>query len=182
MGDPSGRRQHVLHHTAGTGRHRGRGESQRTTNEANMMYAHPRRSPFATLLCAVSVLLAAPASLAVDLSTSSGAQLFRQFCASCHGRDGEGNGPVAPFFKLLPPDLTLIARRSGGVFPAERVRRIVDGTEIVYPHGAREMPVWGLEFAMTAEGPTQGRAVAEATIARLVEYLRSIQKASPRQP
>jgi mono/diheme cytochrome c family protein len=125
------------------------------------------------LLCALAGMSGA---LAEDLSTSSGAQLFQRFCASCHGRSGEGNGPVAPFFKLAPPDLTLISRRSGGKFPAERTRRIIEGRDSLPPHGPREMPVWGMEFAMTAEHEASARAVADANIARLVEYLRTIQK------
>lgn len=130
-----------------------------------------------TLPAAALALCAAPAVFGAELSTSSGAQLYRQFCASCHGKGGEGDGPVAPFFKLKPPDLTLIAKRSGGVFPAERVRRIVDGREAPAPHGAREMPVWGIEFAMTADDPATSKAAADAAIGKLVEYLRSIQKA-----
>lgn len=125
------------------------------------------------LLLAVTGMSAA---VAEDLSTSSGAQLFQRFCASCHGKTGEGDGPVAPFFKLSPPDLTQISRRSGGSFPAERMRRIIDGREAPPPHGVREMPVWGLEFAMTAAQPAEGRAAAEASITRLVEHLRSIQR------
>lgn len=116
-----------------------------------------------------------PTAHAQDLSAYSGAQLFQRFCASCHGTNGEGDGPVAPFFKLLPPDLTQISRRSGGSFPADRVRRIIDGRENSLPHGTREMPVWGLEFAMILAQPDT-RAVADASIARLVEHLRSIQK------
>ena len=131
------------------------------------------KRPLIVLLLATSIAL--PAVRAQDLSAYSGAQLFHRFCASCHGAGGEGNGPVAPFFKLLPPDLTQISRRSGGSFPAERIRRIVDGRENPPPHGAREMPVWGLEFAMTSEQP-QAQAAADASISRLVDYLKSIQK------
>jgi mono/diheme cytochrome c family protein len=127
------------------------------------------------MLCAMLVL-GTSAAFAEDLSGYTGPQLYRRFCESCHGKSGAGDGPVAPFFKLLPPDLTEIAKRSGGAFPAERVRRILDGRENPPPHGAREMPVWGLDFAMSADDPAQGNAVAERTIARLVEYLRSIQK------
>jgi mono/diheme cytochrome c family protein len=122
------------------------------------------------------VFLGVSAAGAEDLSTSSGAQLFARYCASCHGKSGQGDGPVAPFFKLNPPDLTLISHRSGGTFPAERVRRIIDGRDTPPPHGVREMPVWGVEFQMTAPQPEAARAAAESSIARLVEYLRSIQK------
>jgi mono/diheme cytochrome c family protein len=116
------------------------------------------------------------AAIAQQLAGSSGAQLFRQYCASCHGRSGHGDGPVAPFFKLSPPDLTQISRRSGGTFPTERVRRTIDGRENPAPHGAREMPVWGLQFEMTDDPPARSRAEAEAAIQRLVEYLRALQR------
>jgi mono/diheme cytochrome c family protein len=129
-----------------------------------------------SLLLAATLALMGSAAPAQEPSTASGAQLFRYHCASCHGRGGEGDGPVAPFFKLRPPDLTEITRRSGGTYPAERVRRIIDGREMLTPHGAREMPVWGLVFAMDTEDVAIRRAKAETTVARLVEYLRAIQK------
>jgi len=124
------------------------------------------------LCCALLALAGTTAALSADLSKSTGAQLVRQYCASCHGRGGEGDGPVAGFFKLSPPDLTLIARRAGGTFPAERVRRIVDGREVVAPHGLRDMPVWGMQFSMM----TDDAAMSDAAIGRVVEYLQSIQK------
>jgi hypothetical protein len=82
---------------------------------------------------------------------------------------------------LLPPDLTEIARRSGGEYPAERIRRIIDGREMLAQHGAREMPVWGFVFAMEVDDVAIARQKAETTIASLVEYLRSIQKPPRRQ-
>jgi len=72
------------------------------------------------------VVAGPPAATAEDLTTSSGAQLFKHYCASCHGKTAQGDGPVAPFFKLAPPDLTQMSRRSGGTFPADRARRIID--------------------------------------------------------
>jgi mono/diheme cytochrome c family protein len=143
--------------------------------------AHMNRHPSATfvpLKCLALLLALAGTSgaIAEDLSTSSGKQLFHSYCASCHGKEGQGDGPVAPFFKLLPPDLTGLSKRGGGTFPAERVRRIIDGRESTPPHGAREMPVWGLVFQMNATGPADTKATAESSIARLVDYLRTIQK------
>src|SRR5689334_641388 len=92
-----------------------------------------KRSRYLLLLLAMAGMSAVRAE---DLSTSSGAELFRHYCASCHGKSGEGDGPVAPFFKLNPPDLTRMSRRSGGTFPAERARQIIDGREKILPHGA----------------------------------------------
>jgi mono/diheme cytochrome c family protein len=131
----------------------------------------------ARLLAPAAVLAALPlAAPAEDLSSYTAPQLFQRFCASCHGRDGKGDGAVAPFFKMAPPDLTGLSRRNGGTFPAERVHRIVDGREVVTPHGARQMPVWGLELAMAAGDTSQGRQQAEKSIALLVDYLKTIQK------
>jgi mono/diheme cytochrome c family protein len=114
-------------------------------------------------------------SVAEDLSGYTGAQLFQRFCASCHGKSADGNGPVAPFFKLRPPDLTQIARRSAGQFPAEKVRQIIDGRQRTLPHGTREMPVWGLELELADGQSADPRKQADANISLLVEYLRSIQ-------
>jgi mono/diheme cytochrome c family protein len=118
-----------------------------------------------------------------DFSKSSGAELYERFCASCHGRSGEGDGPVASFFKLSPPDLTRIAQRNRGQFPEDRIRKIVDGRENVLPHGTREMPVWGWEFFFEEGGfrkegnrAVEARKQTDEIIRKLVDHLRSIQK------
>ena len=43
------------------------------------------------------------------------------YCAPCHGYDGKGSGPVAGTLKTTPPDLTELATRNGGAFPADRI-------------------------------------------------------------
>jgi mono/diheme cytochrome c family protein len=117
-----------------------------------------------------------------ELQVYSGEGLYQRFCASCHGAAGEGNGPVAAYLKLRTPDLTGISARSGGVFPADRVRRIIDGRENLRVHGEREMPVWGWEFYIEEGGFRKGedaraaRERTDETITKLVEYLRSLQK------
>ena|SRR5205085_6642635 len=118
----------------------------------------------------------APIVHAEDLAGYRGAELFKRFCASCHGDKGHGDGPVAPFFKLSPPDLTRIARRHGGEFPTEQVRKIIDGREVRAPHGTREMPVWGLEFYFAnPDNPLRAKE-ADVLLGKLVEYLRSVQQ------
>ena len=42
---------------------------------------------------------------------ANGRVSFRLYCASCHGEDGEGNGPVAKFLTIEPADLTRIEQR-----------------------------------------------------------------------
>ena len=99
-------------------------------------------------------------------------ELFQIYCASCHGVNAAGNGPLAESLRHAPPNLTLLAQRNGGVFPAPRIRRIIEGRD-VESHGNREMPVWGDAFRSTSEGRSVERA--NARIAALVDYLESIQ-------
>jgi mono/diheme cytochrome c family protein len=126
------------------------------------------------LLAAFSLLaLCVRADEAPDMS---GAELFQVFCASCHGKDARGDGPVAKTLKPTVPDLTRIAARNGGKFPAERVRETIDGQDIPRAHGTRAMPVWGWDFyAINREDRVRRERVKEL-IERLVKYLASIQE------
>lgn len=123
------------------------------------------------------ILIAAPVrGLADEVPDFSGAELYRQFCAGCHGAQARGDGPTAVMLKVAPPDLTLIAKRNGGQFPTERVHRSVDGQSSLAAHGSRDMPAWGWQFyGRDQEDPARRQQVG-ALIDRLVDYLRSIQR------
>jgi len=69
-----------------------------------------------------------------------------------------------------------IAKRQGGKFPDERIHRIIDGRQVPAPHGSREMPIWGWEFAAVNKDGTPDLATSDLLVAKLVDYLRSIQK------
>lgn len=101
-----------------------------------------------------------------------GVDIYRAYCASCHGAEGKGDGPVAPALATKLPDLTTIAQRNGGVFPTDRVRKIIVGDESVLGHGSREMPVWGPLFHQVEEDRDYG----EVRLQNVTEYLKSIQK------
>jgi mono/diheme cytochrome c family protein len=107
-------------------------------------------------------------------SQPDGAALFRTYCASCHGSSGRGDGPVATFLKIPPADLTQIAKRAHGAFPAAEMIRIIDGRQVVRAHGDSKMPVWGDIFSpsLTHENDATVRLKIEA----LVKYLQSIQE------
>ena len=80
------------------------------------------------------------------IKSLGGPDLFRFYCASCHGETGAGNGPVAAGLKNPPTNLTLLARSNGGVFPRDQVWAVIAAGEPVKmapAHGSREMPVWG---------------------------------------
>lgn len=102
----------------------------------------------------------------------AGRDLFEFYCGSCHGRDGRGDGPVAPAMKTPPPDLTGLARRIDGVFPRARVEAYVRSDEdALRAHGSREMPVWGRIFLALDPSDT----LTEIRISNLVAHIESLQ-------
>jgi Cytochrome c len=131
------------------------------------------------MLAALAAFTAAPASAqtpgaAVPESHVGGKSVFTTYCASCHGESGRGNGAVAIFLRRRPADLTQIAIRNKGTFPADQVYAMIDGRKVVKPHGESQMPVWGDAFAKSATDSDE-RAI-KAKIDALVEYLESIQE------
>jgi mono/diheme cytochrome c family protein len=106
-----------------------------------------------------------------------GVDLYRAYCASCHGKDGKGNGPVAAALKATVPDLTLIASSNGGSFPVARMSRIIMGEGMIASHGSREMPVWGPIFHQVEWDVDRGNVRLD----NLVKYLQSIQSVPSRQ-
>ncbi len=107
-----------------------------------------------------------------DSRQMSGRELYVAYCASCHGLEGRGDGPAAEAMRMRPTDLTALARRNGGKFPALRVQRLLGGVEGLPAHGGKRMPVWGPVFLPLS--PAEGETAA--MIDRLVRYLESIQK------
>jgi mono/diheme cytochrome c family protein len=106
-------------------------------------------------------------------SRADGASLFQTYCASCHGPNGRGDGPMVAELRRQPADLTKFAMRNGGTFPEARVTRIIDGRDVM-SHGDREMPVWGNAFKREGQGVDE--ATARARIAALAQFLASIQE------
>ncbi len=66
-------------------------------------------------------------------------------CAVCHGEASKGDGPLAAQLKSPVADITEIQMNNMGVFPSDRLSRVIDGRQAVAAHGPREMPVWGSE-------------------------------------
>ena len=103
-------------------------------------------------------------------NTNSGKVDYESSCAACHGQNGKGDGPVSSELKTRPTDLTLLAKRNGGVFPTEVLYQIIDGRRTIRAHGTYEMPVWGSVFQ--SSGPEN---VARNRILAIIDYLKSIQ-------
>ena len=105
------------------------------------------------------------------IRSTNGPDLFRAYCASCHGMDAKGDGPAAAALKTKPADLTLLSKRNGGQFPEARVRKVISGDDVLAAHGSREMPIWGPIFHQIEEDIDRGHVRME----NLVKYLESIQ-------
>ena len=103
---------------------------------------------------------------------TSGKTMYEAYCASCHGADGKGDGPAAPALKMPVTNLTTLAVKNGGAFPAAHVAAILQGDGSTPAHGSKEMPVWGPIFH-TMGGHSQ--AQVQLRIRNLTQYLESIQ-------
>ena len=111
-----------------------------------------------TLIIMVAALTIAVTVRAAAADTAAGQSTYLDHCATCHGTDARGEGPMAPVLNPPPPDLTGLAAANGGVFPMGRVLRWVDGRREVLSHGG-PMPIFGLLL----DGPSKAVLAADGT-------------------
>src|SRR2546428_3294639 len=105
-------------------------------------------------------------------SPASGSEMYANYCAVCHGKDGKGGGPAADALKVPPTDLTTLSKRNGGQFPSARVASAIRGDVNLPAHGSKEMPVWGPLFGHLSQGHP---AEVQQRIANLSAYIESLQ-------
>ncbi len=103
----------------------------------------------------------------------SGAEMFKTYCAACHGMNAKGGGPAADALKVPPPDLTSLKKNGGGKFPAARVTHIVEGSDEIGAHGSSDMPLWGPVFHSLSPS---NDGVVKLRIANLTKYIESLQQ------
>jgi mono/diheme cytochrome c family protein len=127
----------------------------------------------------VTKLLPAPRETAQNpdntrlIASLDGPALYNAYCAVCHGTDAKGRGPMAASLKKRPPDLTRIAARNRGTYPAMRVERIISSQELILDgHGTREMPVWGPIFSQV----TWDYDLGKIRVHNLAKYIEGLQK------
>jgi cytochrome c len=138
-----------------------------------------------TILILTSISLSTIA-FAQQEATDFGKREFENSCADCHGMDAKGNGVLAANLKVAPPDLTLLTKNNGGVFPVERIFAVIDGRTQIESHGSRDMPIWGTRYAVNAAEhfmsvpnvgvPPNLEAYIRTRILNLINYLRRIQQ------
>lgn len=109
----------------------------------------------------------------VSTSPASGVEMYKTYCAVCHGTDGVGNGPAASALKVPPPDLTVLAKNNGGKYPAMRVVSVIRGEEALPAHGSKDMPVWGKLFWSMSGGH---ESQVQQRVSNLNNYIESLQK------
>ncbi|KUF08846.1 hypothetical protein AVJ23_20655 [Pseudoponticoccus marisrubri] len=126
-------------------------------------------------LCVAALSLTAHAASAQN--AEYGEELYQQFCATCHGASGEGDGPLTQMMTTSVPDLTGLAEANDGAFPMLNVLHIIDGRDDLRAHGG-PMPVYGALFSETSEVNSAYADVLyrRGRILSLAYYLESLQK------
>ncbi|MBZ5526671.1 MAG: cytochrome c [Acidobacteriia bacterium] len=107
-------------------------------------------------------------------SASSGEEMYKEYCAVCHGLDGKGNGPAASALKTPPPDLSLLAKNNGGKYPASHVVAILNFGSSAPAHGSADMPVWG-RLLSSLQTHRSTPAIVQLRIKNLTDYIESLQ-------
>jgi hypothetical protein len=118
--------------------------------------------------------------------------VYAENCAACHGADATGKSAKGDTLKVKPADLTLLARRNGGVFSPSAVYAMIDRRKALDVHPGSEMPIWGCRRPPPRDGRAQAskqksfdsffdlscdaEAVIQRRIRDVVEYLRLLQK------
>jgi mono/diheme cytochrome c family protein len=106
------------------------------------------------------------------VSPTDGKQMYKSYCAPCHGIDGRGNGPVASSLKSQPTDLTALAKANNGKYPDSHVVAVLQFGSAAPTHGTAQMPIWGPLLGKISNVQSHEQ---QLRISNLSRYLESIQ-------
>jgi mono/diheme cytochrome c family protein len=109
-------------------------------------------------------------TVAPNIRPDSGTEMYKAYCAACHGLDGKGNGPAAPAMKVTPTDLTVLAKNYGGKFPTKDVEDVLRFGSPLASHGSPDMPTWGNTFRVMGD-----EAITKMRISNLIDHLQTLQ-------
>lgn len=128
---------------------------------------------FARLMVLGAVLAASGASAQ---SAEYGKDYYDQYCATCHGQAGMGDGPLTQMMTTAVPDLTALSAENGGEFPMLRVLHVIDGRRGLRAHGG-PMPVYGALFKAESgsDSPYADVLYSRGKILSIAYYLESLQ-------
>jgi mono/diheme cytochrome c family protein len=129
-------------------------------------------SLFKTAILTGFALGAAPA-----MADETGQSLYMDTCATCHGANAMGLGPLAEVMTATVPSLRELSANNDGVFPMLDVIQIIDGRTGVRGHGSN-MPVWGRQFkaeVIDETGVYGSEVYTRGKVLSLATYLESIQ-------
>ena len=107
----------------------------------------------------------------VEEPPMTGAGLYDDHCAACHGADATGNA------ELGAPDLTTLTKRHGGTFPAQYAMSTIDGYSRDTTHGP--MPEFGALIASPMDTwiyPTGTPTPTPVSLILLASYLEGLQQ------
>ena len=115
-------------------------------------------------------------AIALAAESNGGKQMYLQYCGSCHGKDGKGDGTVSRDLKVRVPDLTRLAKKHKGVYPLDDVMATIDGRRLVRGHGDRNMPVWGEIFPSESDVKKYPELTTLLKAKIIAEYVATLQK------
>jgi mono/diheme cytochrome c family protein len=125
------------------------------------------------------------------IASVSGKDVYKAYCAYCHGDDGKGRGPEAAVLRVPPADLTTIASRAGGKFEAHAVEDKINGWNKVprsmkdaaamkqamdTGRNVQDVPVMPLFGPLFAELYPQEIRDRQIRMANLIRFIKSIQE------
>jgi len=116
------------------------------------------------------------ATVASAQDVETGADLYQHYCATCHGIDATGHGPMAGVLVIQPTNLRALSDAEG-VFPTARVVARIDGRDPLVSHGS-PMPVYGPYFDgqdTSMKTPDGQPILTSQPIVDLVAYLQTLQ-------
>ena len=106
-------------------------------------------------------------------SATSGKQMYANYCASCHGVNGKGDGPAAAALKMPPTDLTVLSKNNNGKFPDAHIVAVLQYGAEIPSHGSAEMPVWGPILGKMDKANPELKQIRISNLSRYLETLQA---------
>ncbi|WP_095590339.1 c-type cytochrome [Actibacterium ureilyticum] len=126
----------------------------------------------------ILVALLSWASAAAAEGALTGRQIYVANCATCHGLQAAGDGPMTAILSVDVPDLRGLSAANGGVFPMLDVIAIIDGRNKLSGHGG-PMPIFGYALGgadQVLDGPDGSPVPVKGDILAIARWLETQQR------